>query len=245
MKARSTGSGAARTSVLGTSPVRTNAGSANPATATEDYLKSIYQHTEWQPEPITPSALAAKLGVAPPSVTEMVKKLAAAGLVVHVPYGPLRLTADGMRAAVNVVRRHRLIETWLVQEMGYGWHEVHDEAEVLEHSISGRLLDAIDERLGFPEQDPHGDPVPRADGTVRSYRARLLAEAPAGDSGVVIRISDRDPELLRQLARDGIRPGTKLTVTATDADTIEVTRDRSSSVCGVPASGAAAIWITA
>ena len=172
--------------------------------ASEDYLKAIYQHTEWQPDLITPSALAAKLGVAPPSVTEMVKKLAAAGLVTHVPYGPLGLTDSGRLRAAAVLRRHRLVETWLVTEMGYGWHEVHDEAEVLEHTISDRLLERIDERLGHPTADPHGDPIPAADGSVPRRPARLLAEAAAGDVAKIVRISDRDPRLLLLLADAGI-----------------------------------------
>jgi DtxR family Mn-dependent transcriptional regulator len=214
-------------------------------TATEDYLKTIYQHTEWQAEPITPSVLATKLGIAPPSVTEMVKKLAASGLVTHVPYGPLRLTDEGLRTAKDVVRRHRLIETWLVREMGYSWDEVHDEAEVLEHVVSDRLLSRIEARLGYPEQDPHGDPIPSVDGLVRTYPARLLAEASPGDSGTVIRISDRDPVLLRRLAEDGIGPGTPLTVVATDPESVDVVLDRTDAARMVPASGAASIWITA
>jgi DtxR family Mn-dependent transcriptional regulator len=215
------------------------------ATATEDYLKTIYQHTEWQSEPITPSVLATKLGIAPPSVTEMVKKLAASGLVTHVPYGPLRLTAEGLQTAKNVVRRHRLIETWLVREMGYDWDEVHDEAEVLEHVVSDRLLARIESRLGYPEQDPHGDPIPSADGLVRAYPARLLAEASPGDSGTVIRISDRDPGLLRRLAEDGIGPGTPLTVVASGPDSVDVILDGSAAPRAVPVSGASSIWITA
>ena len=150
-----------------------------PATspAIEDYLKTVYGHTEWQPDPITPKALADRLGVAPSSVTEMVKKMAAAGLVSHVPYGAVRLTDAGTSRALAVVRRHRLIETWLVQEMGYAWDEVHDEAEILEHAISDRLLEAIDARLGRPARDPHGDPIPAADGTLH----RRIAVADAHD----------------------------------------------------------------
>jgi DtxR family Mn-dependent transcriptional regulator len=127
------------------------------ATAVEDYLKVIYAHTEWQPEPMTSSQLAARLMLAPSSVTEMIKKLAARGLVEHVPYGAITLTSEGRKQALRMVRRHRVIETWLVRELGYGWDEVHDEAEVLEHAISDRLLDAIDDLLGRPSADPHGD----------------------------------------------------------------------------------------
>ncbi|KFF60472.1 hypothetical protein JF66_04285 [Cryobacterium sp. MLB-32] len=181
-------------------------------TASEDYLKTIYSHTEWQNDPITPKALATRLGVAPSSVTEMVKKLAAAGLIKHVPYGPLALTEAGVLRATAVVRRHRLIETWLVREMGYAWDEVHEEAEVLEHAISDRLLDAINARLGYPACDPHGDPIPLADGTSPRPQAIPLAEAGAGHIGTVLRVSDRDSAVLRELAADGIGPGVDFTV---------------------------------
>src|SRR5690606_39560216 len=119
-----------------------------------------------QDAPITPSQLAAKLGIAPSSVTEMVKKLAASGLVSHVPYGAVRLTDAGQARALQMVRRHRLIETWLVQEFDYAWDEVHDEAEVLEHTISDRILEGIDTRLGRPRFDPHGDAIRDAAGEV-------------------------------------------------------------------------------
>ncbi|TDW30058.1 metal-dependent transcriptional regulator [Cryobacterium psychrophilum] len=180
--------------------------------ASEDYLKTIYAHTEWQSEPITPKALATRLGVAPSSVTEMVKKLASAGLITHVPYGPLTLTDAGVLRATAVVRRHRVIETWLVREMGYAWDQVHEEAEVLEHSISDRLLEAINARLGYPVRDPHGDPIPLADGSSPRQEAILLAEAAAGHSGTILRVSDRDPAVLRELAADGIGPGVGVTV---------------------------------
>jgi DtxR family Mn-dependent transcriptional regulator len=185
-------------------------GTSTPAS--EDYLKTIYAHTEWQSERITPSALAARLGIAPSSVTEMVKKLAVAGLITHVPYGPLALTPVGLLRASAVVRRHRLIETWLVREMGYDWDEVHDEAEILEHALSDRLLDAIDERLGRPAVDPHGDAIPAADGSVAARNGVVAASALAGQAGLVLRISDRDPVVLRALASAGIRPGTRLTL---------------------------------
>lgn len=174
-------------------------------TAVEDYVKVIYAHTEWQPVPITTGLLASRLGLAASSVTEMVKKLVALGLAVHEPYGAIDLTPDGTALALRMLRRHRLIETWLVQHVGYGWDEVHDEAEVLEHAVSDRLLDALDAQLGFPSQDPHGDPIPTADGTVTVPAALLLADATAG--GRVVRISDRAPELLRTLESEGIVVG--------------------------------------
>ncbi|ANJ28335.1 metal-dependent transcriptional regulator [Agromyces aureus] len=216
-----------------------------PATspAIEDYLKTVYAHTEWQPDPITPKVLADKLGVAPSSVTEMVKKMAANGLILHVPYGPLRLTDAGRARALAVVRRHRLIETWLVAEMGYSWDEVHDEAEVLEHSLSDRLLEAIDARLGRPSRDPHGDAIPSASGDVASEPFVLLSEAPIAHAGRVIRISDRDPEVLRELERRGIRPGVEIAVT--DAAGELVTLQAAGEVGELSQEVAAAIWVTA
>ena len=171
-------------------------------TAMEDYVKVIYAHTEWQSQPITTNALAARLGLAASSVTEMVKKLTAQGLAHHEPYGAIELTERGRTLALTMVRRHRRSETWVVERFGYGWDEVHDEAEVLEHAMSDRLLDAIDEELGRPARDPHGDPIPAADGSLVLPEAVVLAEAASG--GRVVRISDRDPLLLRHLAAEGI-----------------------------------------
>jgi DtxR family Mn-dependent transcriptional regulator len=173
-------------------------------TAVEDYVKCIYSHTEWQEQPITTSALAARLGLAASSVTEMVKKLSAMGLVTHIPYGAV--------LALRMLRRHRLIETWLVRQYGYGWDEVHDEAEVLEHSLSDRLLDAIDEQLGFPTRDPHGDPIPSREGTIVQPRAILLRDAVEGATATVVRISDTDPTLLRHLEAEQITLDSELTV---------------------------------
>ncbi len=172
-----------------------------PGPAIEDYVKVIHGHTEWQPAPITPSRLAARLGLAPSSVTEMVKKLAVQGLVDHQPYGAISLTAAGTALALRMVRRHRLIETWLVEVLGYTWDEVHDEAEVLEHAVSDRLLDALDAQLGHPVRDPHGDPIPSANGDPRRVDAVRLSEA---SGGRVVRVSDENPDDLRELARRGI-----------------------------------------
>ena len=182
--------------------------------AADDYLKTVYAHTEWQDAPITPSVLAAKLGIAPSSVTEMVKKLAAAGLVSHVPYGAVRLTDAGTQRALAVIRRHRLIETWLVREFDYGWDEVHDEAEVLEHTISDRLLEGIDARLGRPRFDPHGDAIPDADGHVDREPFVLLEDAAPGHVGRVLRVSDQDPDVLRAVEAAGVAVGTQVEVTA-------------------------------
>ena len=181
-------------------------------TAIEDYVKVVYGHTEWQPEPITTSVLAARLGLAASSVTEMVKKLVTQGLVEHERYGSVTLTPEGTTLALRMVRRHRIIETWLVERFGYRWDEVHDEAEVLEHALSDRLLDAIDDQLGNPVRDPHGDPIPSALGKVIRPTAVLLREAPAGHTGRVVRVSDRDPALLRHLVAESITLDRELTV---------------------------------
>ena len=173
-------------------------------TAIEDYVKVIYAHTEWQPEPITTSVLAARLGLAASSVTEMTKKLVGLALVEHERYGAITLTADGTALALRMVRKHRLIETWLVERFGYSWDEVHDEAEVLEHALSDRLLDAIDEQLGHPTRDPHGDPIPTSYGVVSRPDAVLLRDAQPGSVGRVVRISDSDPRLLRHLTAESI-----------------------------------------
>jgi len=204
----------------------------------DDYLKAIYHHTEWQNDPITPSQLAAVLGLAPSSVTEMVKKLAAQGLVTHRPYGPVSLTPAGHRRAAGVIRRHRLIESWLVREFGYAWDEVHDEAEVLEHALSDRLLEGIDVRLGRPRFDPHGDAIPDATGAVHREPFVPLSAATPGHAGRVLRVSDRDPELLRALVERGIDVGHEVEVVSEDtvrADGVEVE---------LPAGAAGSVWLT-
>jgi len=218
-------------------------------TVLEDYVKVIYAHTEWQPDAITPSVLAARLGLAASSVTEMVKKLAARGIVRHVPYGAIRLTDEGTALALRMLRRHRLIETWLVTEYGYGWDEVHDEAEVLEHAVSDRLLDEIDARLGRPRRDPHGDPIPAADGTVVVPTVVILADAPVGHRGAIARISDRDPALLRRLEAVGIGIDTAVSVGTREGHGVTLlvdgTNGRASVEETLDAAAQSAIWVTA
>ncbi|MDR2997375.1 MAG: metal-dependent transcriptional regulator [Microbacterium sp.] len=206
--------------------------------AADDYLKTVYSHTEWQDAPITPSQLAAKLGIAPSSVTEMVKKLSSAGLVSHVPYGAVKLTDAGERRALEMLRRHRLIETWLVREFGYTWDEVHDEAEVLEHTISDRLLEGIDERLGRPRFDPHGDAIPDAAGHVTREPFVLLADAVPGHSGRVLRVDDRDPDLLRALEALGIDVASELVVTPAGVE-------RDGRAVDLPEGSPGVIWLSA
>lgn len=209
----------------------------------EDYVKVIYAHTEWQSEPMTSSALAGRLGLAASSVTEMVKKLAVAGYVVHEPYGAIQLTAAGELLALTMLRRHRLIETWLVMAHGYGWHEVHDEAEILEHALSDRLVESIARQLGDPSRDPHGDPIPSAAGVVQRPQALCLADAPVGHRGSVVRVSDRDPEVLRVLDSHGIVLDAALTVRErSDTGAVRVTGGGEPFVLDSVA--AASVWVS-
>lgn len=175
-----------------------------PSSSIEDYVKVIYGFTEWQDKPITSSQLAQRLGVANSSVSEMVRKLKDQGLVDHKPYSAITLTSAGIRLALSMVRRHRLIETYLVQELGYSWDEVHDEAEHLEHAVSDTFIERMAAKLGNPKRDPHGDPIPTADGAVLMPEAHLLGELDPGHTGRITRISDENPDLLRYLAAEEI-----------------------------------------
>jgi DtxR family Mn-dependent transcriptional regulator len=165
---------------------------------TQDYLKVVWSACEWSEQPVTTKMLATRLGVGASTVSETVRRLADAGLVTHQPYGAIELTQDGERHALAVVRRHRLIETFLVEMLGYGWDEVHDEAEVLEHAVSDLFVERISAQLGHPRRDPHGDPIPGPDGSLDAPAASVLWDVEPG-RWAVARISDADPGLLRYL----------------------------------------------
>jgi len=170
----------------------------------QDYLKAI-----WKLEragDMSTSALAESLGVTPASATAMLKKLATLGLVVHERYHGATLTPAGERMALEVVRHHRLLETYLVTRLGVPWDEVHQEAEVLEHHLSEELEARIAEELGHPEFDPHGDPIPTLSGQIADVPAERLSDMAEGTRAVVSRVSDHDPALLRYLAEQGLVP---------------------------------------
>jgi len=175
----------------------------------ENYLKAVWSDEEWG-RATTNGTLAAALGLAPSSVTEAVRKLADAGLVEHAKYGGVTLTPEGRALAVATVRKHRIVETFLVRELGYGWDEVHAEAEVLEHAVSARFVDALEARLGRPERDPHGDPIPRADGSVPSGDEVPLAAVAPGTRVRIVRVSDAVPGLLAHLHGLGLALGAQL-----------------------------------
>lgn len=177
--------------------------------AVEDYLKAIF-HLDSSGGAGT-SVIAQRLGVAAPSASAMLKRLADGELIERGP-GTVALTAHGRRHALRVVRRHRLLEAFLAQTLGVPWDEVHDEAEVLEHAVSQELEARIDAALGHPERDPHGDPIPPAEGDHDESWAESLWSAPAGAVFFVERVSDQDPEALRYLGELAIRPGATVVV---------------------------------
>ncbi|MEI6740341.1 MAG: metal-dependent transcriptional regulator [Gemmatimonadaceae bacterium] len=172
----------------------------------EDYLKAIYD-LETREGSATTSDVAEALRVAPASVTGMVRRLAAQGFLDHVPYRGMQLTARGRRIALRTLRRHRILESYLTVVLGYPWDRVHDEAERLEHAASDELIERMAVMLGHPVVDPHGAPIPAADGTVQEPSRRLLSELPVGESAQMLLVSDKDPSLLRHLADLGLQPG--------------------------------------
>jgi len=211
----------------------------------QDYLKIMWTVQEWSGEKISTKLLSEKLGVSASTVSEAVRRLADQGLVDHARYGSISLTEEGRQAAVAMVRRHRLIEAFLVQELGYGWDEVHDEAEVLEHAVSERMVAAIDAKLGYPERDPHGDPIPTPDGSIPAPPARPLSTFADGEHGRVARISDADPAMLRYFDEVGIALDTDIVVAErrdfAGTVSIRVGDDGTTVDLGTPA--ADAIWM--
>src|SRR6476661_7487526 len=177
----------------------------------EDYLKAIYRLTT-AGQPATTSDIANLLDLSPPSVSGMVKRLSEQGLLEHLPYRGVVLTADGRRLALRTVRRHRLIEAYLVAYLGYSWDAVHDEAERLEHAISDELAERMAAALGNPGVDPHGDPIPTADGDVAEIAGIPLSDAPAGAAMEIRRVNEHEAERLRYLAALGLVPGAVVTV---------------------------------
>jgi len=181
--------------------------------AQEDYLKALY-HLEGDQRPVPTSELAQRLRISAASVSEMVTRLSERGLVSHDRYRGQQLTAEGRALALELVRHHRLLEMFLVQVLGYGLDEVHEEAERLEHVISERMEERIFELLGRPELDPHGHAIPSREGAVRHVSNRRLSDCRAGEAVVVGAVSDDDSDRLRELQRRRLMPGTRLDVVA-------------------------------
>jgi DtxR family Mn-dependent transcriptional regulator len=205
--------------------------------AIEDYLKAIYMIAQSQTR-VTTNGLAERLAVSPASVTNMVKRLARLRLVRHEPYRGVTLTEAGEKVALEVIRHHRLLELYLSRHLGVGLDRVHDEADRLEHVISEDLEDRIALALGQPDLDPHGDPIPTREGSVASRAARLLSEARPGERGLIVRVSDRDDEIVRDLAAAGMLPGAALEVVSTDEHHLDVRVEGRSRRVGVAVAGA-------
>ena len=196
----------------------------------EDYLKAIYQNQlalSGDSRLVPMGQVASALGVTPGTATTMVKALADSGLAEYEAYSGVRLTGAGQKLAGLVLRRHRLVELFLVQVMGMSWDEVHDDAELLEHVVSDRLIERIDEMLGRPTHDPHGDPIPSPEGTIVPRHLESLLTCPLGLPVVVTRITDQDPAFLRFVESNGLKPGQRIEVqtrdTASDAVTVRGT----------------------
>ena len=191
-----------------------------PSSTVENYLKAIYLGASALPagQRLFPMGqLAASLGVAPGTATTMVKTLSESGLVDYEPYTGVALTSAGEKLAALVLRRHRLIELFLVQVMGFSWDEVHDEAEQLEHVVSERLIERIDEMLGRPQVDPHGDPIPDPEGTVKPQNVQSLMTCPLHTPVTVTRVVDQDRLFLRFIESHNLKPGESIEVEARDA----------------------------
>lgn len=180
-----------------------------PSLTTENYVKAIYQLGGHEGDRVVATgAIAGKLSVSPGSVTAMLKTLRDAELVRYAPYEGVRLTSSGKKLALRVLRRHRLIELFLSQTLDLPWDEVHEEAEHMEHAVSDRLIDRIDTYLGHPQSDPHGDPIPRSDGTVDAFDGKSLTQWPEGKSFRLIRVLDQSSDFLRFLTETGLELST-------------------------------------
>ena len=183
-----------------------------PSEAVENYAKAIYSLQNRTGEPVATNDLADRLQVTPASASGMVKKLADLGLAEHVPYKGVQLTAEGEQVALEVLRHHRLLELYLVEQLGVPWDRVHEEAEALEHVISEDLEARIAAKLGNPTHDPHGDPIPDARLKIDESTTRSLADLEPGDRGRFVRVSDADPAMLRYLSERGVALGDALEV---------------------------------
>ncbi|HKV07451.1 MAG TPA: metal-dependent transcriptional regulator [Thermoanaerobaculia bacterium] len=199
-----------------------------PTSTVEDYLKCILLEQQRDPEAlVSMRQIATALSVAPGTVTAMVKTLADSNLLTYEPYSGVRLTPSGRQLATHVLRRHRLIELFLVKVMGMNWSEVHAEAEELEHAVSNRLIERMDEMLGYPSADPHGDPIPDVHGVVEEVVLPSLLVCDVGIPLRLARVGDQSPEFLQLLEKRNLKPGSSIQVEGRDeaADAVELCLD--------------------
>ena len=210
----------------------------------EDYLKTIYELQRGSDGPVSTSAVAERLGVTAPTATSMIETLADRGLVEREKYKGARLTREGETVAIEVVRHHRLLETYLAEQLGYDWTEVHDEADRLEYHISEEFERRVAQQLGEPEIDPHGDPIPNETlDPVDEDRGDTLGERAEGEEVVVARVRDRDPEELAYLSDAGLTPGTRLVVEEVAPIDMVTVRTREGETVSLPESVAEAIRV--
>lgn len=220
-----------------------------PTATVEDYLKAIWLEEQRTGESaaserlVSMGQIAQALAVAPGTVTAMVKTLEKSGLLEYEPYSGVRLSDEGRRTATHVVRRHRLTELFLVETLGLDWSEVHEEAERLEHAMSEKLIDRIDEMLGYPRFDPHGDPIPDASGATEPVSWLRLADCPPG-AFTIARVSDQDEEFLRFVERHGLKPGARIEIQSRNiqADAITVAPEDKPAIT-IGSEAAAKLWI--
>ncbi|WIY81720.1 metal-dependent transcriptional regulator [Propionimicrobium sp. PCR01-08-3] len=214
--------------------------------STQNYLKVIWGLQEWTDGPVTTTDIAEKMQLKVSTVSDGVRKLADQGLVKHARYGDVELTPEGRAHALAMVRRHRLIETFLVQVLHYRWDQVHDEAEQMEHAVSDMMIERLDELLEHPVRDPHGDPIPAPDGAVHQLDAFPMGEAPHRAPAKIERISDDDPEFLKYLADHRIGVGTELEIQegAPFSGGIEIRSKGSSGPVVLGREASNAIWVS-
>jgi DtxR family Mn-dependent transcriptional regulator len=210
----------------------------HPLTApVEDYLKAIFEIEIADQSAAGTNEIAQALGIAPASVTGMLRRLAEQGLISYERYRGVRLSNEGRRAALRTIRRHRVIEAYLTEALGYPWDRVHDEAERLEHAASDELIDRMAAAIGEPTTDPHGAPIPTRDGTIDAERLIALVDVPVGDVVRIRQVGDRDPERLRYLAELGVTPGADVRVVSRapygGPITLEIMREGSAAARGV------------
>lgn len=216
------------------------------STSNQSYLKAVWVLGEWSSEPVTATRIASRVGVRLSTASDAIKKLAERGLLEHAPYGAVALTPEGLAHALQTVRRHRLIETFLVEALGYRWEQVHEEAEQLENAVSDFMIERIDATLGHPTRDPHGDPIPGPDGAFDKPDARPLSEASAGQRVRVERVSDSDPALLEYLAGNGVIFGAELEVRPAEpfSDTVSLVVKGSGVTLSIGTTAARELWVS-
>lgn len=214
--------------------------------SSQNYLKAVWSLQEWSDSPVTPSLVSEKTGMKLSTVSDAIRRLADKDLVSHAPYGAITLTEHGHTLAVQMVRRHRLIETFLVEMLGYSWDMVHDEAESLEHAVSDYLIERLDELLHRPARDPHGDPIPSQTGVIRYPDAFQLTEATPNTPLRIERFADDEPSLLQYFAEHGIGVGTHVRIEpgAPFSDALQLVRDGDLPVLTLGRGATDTVWVS-